>query len=385
MKSLLLTKGYVYLGHCFDQADVLCQGDKIVQIGFGLPARGAEVLDVSGLMICPGFIDIHTHGAVGIDVNTSDAKGLQQMAAFFATQGVTSFLASVPTDTQAATERCLRTIQAVMADNGHGASLLGAHLEGPYISAAYRGAVSDDQLQEGDVTLLRHYLKKFPNVIRYMTISPEVRNASHLIRSYAQNIAIAIGHSDADYQTAMLAVLNGARCVTHTFNDMRLFHPHEPSIMGVALESDCWCEAVCNGQDLHPGAVRMLIKCKGWNRVIAVTDSCMATGLPDGEYQMGANDIVVQHGQARIKKSGVLAGSTLTMSQALRNITHFTGCSMAEVLPLVTENPADALRLSQDKGCIAEGMDADITILDDTAQVRHTIVMGRRVYSAAQA
>lgn len=384
MKRLLLANGYVYQGHSFEPADVLCQGDKIIQVGFGLPADNAEVLDASGLMICPGFIDAHTHGAVGVDVNAADADGLRQIAAFFATQGVTAFNASVLTDTEETTDRCLSAIQAVMADRGMGASLLGAHLEGPFLSPEYKGAMPEYLLREGDDALLCRYLDKYPGVVRYITVSPEVPGVEQIIRAHAQNIVVAIGHSGADYQTAMLAILNGARCITHTFNALRLFHQHEPAIMGAALESDCWCEAICDGRHLHPGTIRMLIKCKGWNRVMAVTDSIMAAGLPDGEYKLGVNDVVVQDGDAKLKENGGRAGSTLTMSQALRNIMRFTGCSMAEVLPLLTENPADALRLNQHKGCIAEGMDADITILDDKAHVRHTIAMGQLVYTTAQ-
>ena len=192
---------------------------------------------------------------------------------------------------------------------------------------------------------------------------------------------MAIGHSGADYATAMRAIDNGARCITHTFNAMRLFHQHEPAIMGAALESDCWCEAICDGRHLHPGTVRMLIKCKGPDRVIAVTDSIMAAGLPDGAYKLGVNDVVVVDGDAKLADTGVRAGSTLTTGQALVNLVAFTGRPAEDVLPLLTENPAAALRMQDRKGAIAPGMDADLTLLNAQLGVERTIVGGVCVFS----
>ena len=200
-----------------------------------------------------------------------------------------------------------------------------------------------------------------------------------MIREVADDVVVAIGHSGADYHTAMGAIDAGARCITHTFNAMRLFHQHEPAIMGAALESDCFCEAICDGRHLHPGTVRMLIKCKGANRVIAVTDSIMAAGLPDGDYKLGVNDVVVVEGDAKLKDTGVRAGSTLTSIQALRNLVKFTEKPVEDVLPLLTSNPAEALRL-RTKGRIAPGMDADLVLLTPELTVSRTIAGGRTVY-----
>ena len=162
---------------------------------------------------------------------------------------------------------------------------------------------------------------------------------------------------------------------------MRLFHQHEPAIMGAALESDCWCEAICDGRHLHPGTVRMLIKCKGLDRVIAVTDSIMAAGLPDGAYKLGVNDVVVVDGDAKLADTGVRAGSTLTTGQALRNLVAFTGRPAEDVLPLLTENPAAALRIADRKGVIAPGMDADLVLLTSDLGIAGTVVGGERVYA----
>ncbi|MBQ4266050.1 MAG: N-acetylglucosamine-6-phosphate deacetylase [Clostridia bacterium] len=380
MSKLLIRGGRVYAEGRFAGLDVLCEDGKIHEIGAQLEAADAQVIDAAGLMVCPGFIDAHTHGAANVDVNAADEAGLKTIAAFFATQGTTAFCASVLTDTQETTEKCLAAIGGVQKERAYGAQLLGAHMEGPFLASAYKGAMPEYLLRKGDAALLRSYQAKFPGVIRYITVSPEVEGVPEMIAEIADDVVVAIGHSGADYATSMQAIENGARCITHTFNAMRLFHQHEPAIMGAALESDCFCEAICDGRHLHPGSVRMLLKCKGWDKVVAVTDSIMAAGLPDGAYKLGVNDVVVVDGDAKLADTGVRAGSTLTTAQALRNLVKFTGRPVEDVLPLLTENPARLLRMDDCKGSLAPGKDADVVLLADDLSVRATIVRGDVVY-----
>lgn len=380
MSKLLIRGGRVYAEGRFAGLDVLCEDGKIHEIGAQLEAADAQVIDAAGLMVCPGFIDAHTHGAANVDVNAADEAGLKTIAAFFATQGTTAFCASVLTDTQETTEKCLAAIGGVQKERAYGAQLLGAHMEGPFLASAYKGAMPEYLLCKGDAALLRSYQAKFPGVIRYITVSPEVEGVPEMIAEIADDVVVAIGHSGADYATSMRAIENGARCITHTFNAMRLFHQHEPAIMGAALECDCFCEAICDGRHLHPGSVRMLLKCKGWDKVVAVTDSIMAAGLPDGAYKLGVNDVVVVDGDAKLADTGVRAGSTLTTAQALRNLVKFTGRPVEDVLPLLTENPARLLRMDDCKGSLAPGKDADVVLLADDLSVRATIVRGDVVY-----
>ena len=182
MEKLLIRGGSVYQNHRFVPADVLCADGKILAVGEGLCADGAQVIDAGGLLVAPGFIDIHTHGAAGVDVNAADADGLRRIAAFFASQGTTAFLASVLTDTPETTRRCLGAVEAVMGDRGRGAQLLGAHLEGPFLATAYKGAMPEHLLREGDASLLRAYQAQFPGVVRYITVSPEVPGVPEMIR-----------------------------------------------------------------------------------------------------------------------------------------------------------------------------------------------------------
>ena len=215
--------------------------------------------------------------------------------------------------------------------------------------------------------------------IRYITVSPEVAGVCEAIPDMrALGMTVAIGHSGADYETAWRCIRNGAAASTHTMNAMKLMHQHFPAIMGAVLESDIYCEAICDGRHLHPGTVRFLIKMKGIDRMVAITDSIMAAGLPDGSYKLGVNDVVVKDGDAKLK-DGTRAGSTLTTGQALKNIIRFTGLTLAQVLPMLTINPARLIGADKKIGSLTPGKDADVVILDESYNVKDTFVKGVRI------
>lgn len=339
-----------------------------------------EVFDARGLKVVPGFLDIHTHGAVGVDVNAATADDLEKIGTFFAGNGTTAWLASVLTDTVEQTEWCIRQYLAYRDSHREGAQLLGIHLEGPFLSPAYKGAMPEELLQKGNADLAARYQKLAEGGIRYMTVSPEVEGVTEMIPALKElGITVAIGHSGADYDTAMRAIAQGAASSTHTGNAMRLLHQHEPAIWGAALESDIYCEMICDGRHLHPGTVRLYVKTKGTDRVVAVSDSIMAAGLPDGNYRLGVNDIVVKDGDARLATADVRAGSTLTQDVALKNLLAFTGRPLEEVLPILTENPARLIGVYDRKGSIADGKDADLVLLDADNEIAGVIVRGEFV------
>lgn len=380
MSELLLTGGRVYQRGRFEEAAVLVRDGKIVAVGADAAAADAPRVDLAGRLLVPGFLDIHTHGGNGVDVNAADAAGFAALSRFFAAQGVTGFLCSILTDTPERTLQAIAEARRFMDAPPVGARLLGIHLEGPFLAPEYKGAMPESLLRDGDAALFRRYQAAAGGAVRYITVAPEVPGALEMIRAISGEVVVAIGHSGADYETACAAIDAGARAATHTFNAMGLFHQHRPGIMGAVLERDVICEAICDGRHLHPGAVRMLLACKGYERVVAVTDSIQAAGLPDGRYKLGVNDVVVENGDALLPDTRVRAGSTLTACQALRNLVAFTGEDVARVLPLLTENPARLLGLSG-KGKIAPGCDADLTVLGDALDVRAVYVGGRRVFA----
>ncbi len=380
---LLLKHALVYRSHRWEPGSVLIEDGKIAAVGQDAGRRAVQAqLDLKGRRLAPGFIDVHTHGGMGVDVNGADGGDLERLAAFYASHGTTGWLASVLTDTRDQTLRCISELRAFHDRQTAGAALLGIHLEGPFLSKEYKGAMPESLLWEGDYSLLEEYRQAAGGLVRYMTVSPEVPGVPELVAQSAKDVVVAIGHSGADYETAMRCIKNGAAAATHTFNAMGLFHQHYPAIMGAVLESGIYCEAICDGRHLHPGAVRMLLKCQGWDKVVAITDSIQAAGLTDGRYKLGINDVVVEDGDAKLADTGVRAGSTLTQDTALRNLLAFTGRPLEQVLPLLTENPARLLGIHAHKGFIEVGLDADFTVLDEENRVCRTIVAGRTVYTA---
>lgn len=383
MEQFVITNALVYTGHRFVPREVYVEEGRVAQLAEKVNApAGCPRLDLGGKRLVPGFIDIHTHGAAGVDVNAATADQLNgAIGHFFASQGTTGWLCSVLTDTPEQTLWCLDQAKAAMKEEGDWAQLLGVHLEGPFLASQYKGAMPEHLLQKGSAELFAKYEAAGEGAVKYMTVSPEVEGVPAMVRDIAARVKVAIGHSGAEYDTAMECIANGAVSATHTFNAMRLFHQHQPAIMGAVLESDVYCEAICDGRHLHPASVRLLLKCKGWDRVVAVTDSIMAAGLPDGNYKLGVNDVVVEDGDAKLASDGTRAGSTLTTGQALKNLVKFTGEGPEKVLPLLTENPADLLGLPR-KGRIAPGCDADFVVLGEDLTVLRTIVGGRTVYTA---
>lgn len=379
MQHVWLTNARVYQQGNFLTGSVLLSGGVIRAVQPG-PVEDEAAVDLHGAYLLPGFLELHTHGAAGFDVNASSASDLQALGRFFAQHGVTGWNASILTDTPEQTLWCLEQARQAADAPPSGARLLGIHLEGPFLAAEYKGAMPEALLRSADAALFDAYQRASGGLIRYMTVSPEVSGVPELIEQLRDRLVIALGHSGADYDRTMACIRAGAKAATHTCNAMRLLHQHQPAILGAVLESDVYCEMICDGRHLHPGIVRLLIKCKGLDRLVAVTDSIQAAGLPDGNYRLGVNDIVVLDGDAKLKSTGVRAGSTLTADQALRNLVQFTGLPLHALVPLFTENPARLMGWQNQKGSIAPGMDADLTVLNDQLEVSAVYVAGQCVY-----
>lgn len=375
-----ITGGRVYIAGRMWDTNVVFEDGKIAAFcDNASPAPQDEVYDASGCYVVPGFIDIHTHGGCGVDVNAASKEDFEKIGHFFATQGTTSWLCSILTDTKEQTLKCIGEAVAHQKSHKNCADLYGIHLEGPFLAMEYKGAMPEHLIIGPDLALVEEYQKAAGGNIRYITVSPEVKGVPEAVpKLKALGISVAIGHSGADYDTSWACIRNGAVASTHTMNAMKLMHQHFPAIMGAVLESDVYCEAICDGRHLHPGTVRFLIKMKGTDRVVAVTDSIMAAGLPDGNYKLGVNDVIVVDGDAKLP-NGTRAGSTLTTGQALKNIIAFTGMTLEQVLPMLTINPARVIGADRQVGSLEPGKDADIVILDQGYNVKDTFVKGNQI------
>ena len=359
---------------------LVVEGGRIARIDpIGLVEPQSNTIDARGLYVTPGLIDLHVHGADGFDTMNATPEAIHGMGRFFARHGVTSYL---PTTVTASAEDTLAAIQNLGSISlpSDGACPLGIHLEGPYLSHDYCGAQSPQYLRPADIKEYKLWLEN--GQVRLITVAPEVEGVFGLIEAGAEEgIEFAAGHSAASFEQMRLAIDQGLHQVTHTFNGMPPLHHRTPGVLGAALsEERLRCQIIADGVHVHPAVVKLLVKSKGVDRTILITDSMCATGLPDGDYALGDQPVHVRDGVARTQAGG-LAGSTLTLDQALRNIMQFADLSFQEALPMATRVPAAAMNWEGKKGVIAPNADADILIMDDRYQVRLTMIGGRVVYS----
>lgn len=377
-EGMLIKNAKVLQGNDFVEKDIKIEDDRIVEISKNI--SGGDFLDFSGYKILPGFIDIHTHGGAGHDINASTADDIDEISSFFASQGVTSFLGSVLTDTKEQTEWSIDQFNTIMDRGSEGARVLGIHLEGPFLSPIYKGAMPEDLILDTNLKLAQEYQRKARGRVKYITIAPEHSDNTSMIKDLVDmGIVVAMGHSNATYEQGMRAIELGVTSATHLMNAMRPIHQHEIGIAGAALISDIYVETICDGLHLTPSTLKFIEHNKGLDKMICVTDCIMAAGLPDGDYMLGVNEVVVKNGDARLKVGDARAGSTLKMIDGLKNISRFLDKPIEKVVSLMTKNPASLLGMN-DMGELKTGNLADIVVLDENLKVKMTIVGGKIVY-----
>ncbi len=356
---------------------VVVEGATITSVGRGVPPVGS-LTDLGGAWLVPGFVDVHMHGGGGHDVAAS-AASLNQAVAFHHAHGTTTTLASLVTAAEPDLVDQLRWIAAetrrAAANNEPGNRLVGAHLEGPFLAPSRCGAQNVEHMKHPDPGLLQRLQSAAAGTLRVVTIAPELPGALEVIRAVVAGGAIAaIGHTDATYDQARAGFDAGAVLATHLFNGMRPRHHREPGAAGAALGVGAFCEIICDGRHVHPAMIREVAA--GRAELILITDAIAAAGVSAGDFRLGGQDVSVVGGTARLRSTGSLAGSTLTMAAALRRAVVEVGLPIQTAVRAAATAPATLLGLAGDRGAIAPGLRADLVVLDDELRVSSVISGG---------
>ncbi len=349
-----------------------------------LPAH-AVVLDYSGATLAAAFLDVHIHGAAGHDVMEATPQALNTIGRFLASHGTGSYLATTVTAPLDVTLRSLSGLARLLAKAPNPADLeatrMGIHLEGPFVSHAKRGVHPPEYLLAPDTGVFDRLYEAAEGHVRLMTLAPELPGAAELAaHATARGVRVSVGHSNATAAETRAAIAAGAVSATHTFNAMRALDHHEPGILGVVLTCDSlFAELICDGIHTDPELVKLWWRAKGPKRAILVTDAMSATGMPDGEYQLGGFTVQVADGKASM--GGVLAGSLLTLDRALTKFLAFTGAPLEQALRLLTVNPAAMTGLGDQAGLLAVGAAANLVALDEAGKLVGSVVHGQAAFA----
>ena len=336
--------------------------------------------------LAPSFFDVHIHGAAGHDVMEATPEALSAIGRFLAAHGTASFLATTVTAPLDATLRAVAVLakliekpELITARDGSGqptARPVGIHLEGPFLSHEKCGVQPREHMLAPDIAVFDRLFEAAEGKIRLMTLAPELPGAVGLTKhATARGVRVSLGHSNATAAETRAAIAAGTTSATHTFNAMRALDNREPGILGVVLtDNTIFAELICDGIHNAPELVRLWYRAKGSTRGILVTDAMSATGMPDGEYQLGGFPVQVANGRAMAR--GVLAGSVLTLDRALANFVEYTGAPLNDALRLLTANPAAMTGLDKEAGALKVGQPANLVAVDDSGRLTASFLDG---------
>ncbi len=378
----IITGGRIFYNGSFIDNHALIYNEKTVSVLKNEDADKSKITEeikLNGELVFPGFIDVHIHGNNGADTMDASYKATKTMSDSIVKNGVTSFLPTTMSMPKEKIQNALDNIKDfIKIENSTGAKVLGVHLEGPFINKDKKGA----QPENGIFPIDEDLILKNKDVIKIISIAPEVLGAQEFIIKYKDDFNFSIAHTNADYETATLAIKNGAKSFTHLFNAMTGLNHRSPGCVGSALTNDCYVEMICDNIHVNSNLYSLVKNAKGIDKLLLITDCIRAGGLLDGEYDLGGQMVKLKNGKCTLP-GDVIAGSVLDFNAGMRNFYKNTGVSLEDLAKITSINQSRYLKIEDTIGEIKEGNFADFAIVNDDFDVLYTIINGKIAYKKA--
>ena len=329
-----------------------------------------EVIDAEGLLVLPGLVDIHSHGAAGEDFSDGNPEGLKKILQYEKRCGITSYC---PTSMTFPKERLRQIFASIKgAQTEEGAKVVGINMEGPFLDPVKKGAHVEKWIAAPDVAFVRELNQDADGLVRLVTLAPNMDGAEEFIKEMHEEVCISLGHTAADYDCASRAMKLGAHHVTHLYNAMQPFGHRAPGLIGAAMDDpECMVELICDGYHIHPSAIRAAFRMFGPERVILISDSMRATGMENGTYELGGQEVTVKDRKA-VLKDGTLAGSATNLYGCMCKAVEF-GIPLEQAIMAATANPARSIGIFDRVGSIRIGKQADLLLVSENLELKRVI------------
>lgn len=329
-----------------------------------------KVIDAEGLLVLPGLVDIHSHGAAGEDFSDGNPEGLKKILQYEKRCGITSYC---PTSMTFPKERLRQIFASIKgAQTEEGAKVVGINMEGPFLDPVKKGAHVEEWIAAPDAAFVRELNQDVDGLVRLVTLAPNMEGAEEFIKEMHEEVCISLGHTAADYDCASRAMKLGAHHVTHLYNAMQPFGHRAPGLIGAAMDDpECMVELICDGYHIHPSAIRAAFRLFGPERVILISDSMRATGMENGTYELGGQEVTVKDRKA-VLKDGTLAGSATNLYGCMCKAVEF-GIPLEQAIMAATTNPARSIGIFDRVGSIRIGKQADLLLVSENLELKRVI------------
>jgi len=329
-----------------------------------------EVIDAEGLLVLPGLVDIHSHGAAGKDFSDGNPEGLKKILQYEKRCGITSYCPTSMTFPKERLRQIFASIKGAQTEDG--ATVVGINMEGPFLDPAKKGAHVEKWIAAPDVAFVRELNQDADGLVRLVTLAPNMDGAEEFIKEMHEEVCISLGHTAADYDCASRAMKLGAHHVTHLYNAMQPFGHRAPGLIGAAMDDpECMVELICDGYHIHPSAIRAAFRMFGPERVILISDSMRATGMENGTYELGGQEVTVKDRKA-VLKDGTLAGSATNLYGCMCKAVEF-GIPLEQAIMAATANPARSIGIFDRVGSIRIGKQADLLLVSENLELKRVI------------